>query len=89
MGALAIVLLLVCANVANLVQVRAQARRDEFAIRAALGAGWARIARQLMIESLALAALGGAAGLAFAYAVLRLLIIHGPADLPRVGGDID
>jgi predicted permease len=85
MGALAIVLLLVCANVANLVQVRAQARRDEFAIRAALGAGWARIARQVMIESLALAALGGVAGLAFAYAVLRLLIIDGPADLPRVG----
>ena len=85
MGALAIVLLLVCANVANLVQVRAQARRDEFAIRAALGAGWARIARQVMIESLALAALGGVAGLAFAYAVLRLLIIDEPADLPRVG----
>ena len=85
MGALAMVLLLVCANVANLVQVRAQGRRDEFAIRAALGAGWGRIARQLMIDSLTLAALGGAAGLAFAYAALRLLISHGPADLPRVG----
>ena len=85
MGALAMVLLLVCANVANLVQVRVQGRRDEFAIRAALGAGWGRIARQLVIESLALAALGGAVGLAFAYAALRLLIIHGPADLPRVG----
>lgn len=85
MGALVMVLLLVCANVANLVQVRAQGRRDEFAIRAALGAGWGRIARQLMIESFALAALGGAAGMAFAYAALRLLITHGPADLPRVG----
>ena len=63
MGALAIVLLLVCANVANLVQVRAQARRDEFAIRAALGAGSGQIARQLMIESLALACSGGAIGL--------------------------
>ncbi len=84
MGALAMVLLLVCANVANLVQVRAQARRGEFAIRAALGAGRWRIARQLMIESLALAALGGAAGLCFAYAALRLLITHGPADLPRL-----
>lgn len=84
MGALAMVLLLVCANVANLVQVRAQARRDEFAIRAALGAGWGRIARQLMMESLALAVLGGAVGLGFAYAGLRLLVIHGPADLPRV-----
>lgn len=83
-GALAMLLLLVCANVANLVQVRAQARRDEFAIRAALGAGWGRISVQLMIESLALAAVGGAAGLGFAYAGLRLLITHGPADLPRV-----
>lgn len=85
MGALTIVLLLICANVANLVQVRAQGRRDEFAIRAALGAGWGRIARQLMIESLGLATLGGAAGLAFAYAALRLLTTHAPADLPRVG----
>jgi putative ABC transport system permease protein len=85
MGALAMVLLLVCANTANLVQVRAQARRDEFAIRAALGAGWGRIARQVMVESLALATLGGAAGMAFAYAGLRLLILHPPADLPRVG----
>jgi len=64
MGALALVLLLVCANVANLVLVRAQARRDEFAIRAALGAGWGNIAHQVIIESLALAALGGAMGLA-------------------------
>lgn len=85
MGALAMVLLLVCANVANLVQVRAQARRGEFAIRAALGAGWGQIARQLMIESLALAALGGAVGLSFAYVGLRILIICAPADLPRVG----
>lgn len=85
MGALAMVLLLVCANVANLVQARAQARREEFAIRAALGADWGRIARQLMVESLALAALGGAAGLVFAYVGLRLLVTHGPAALPRVG----
>jgi putative ABC transport system permease protein len=85
MGALTVVLLLVCANVANLVQVRAQARHDEFAIRAALGAGWGQITRQLMIESLALAALGGAAGLGFAYAGVRLLIAHGPKDLPRLG----
>ncbi len=85
MGALALVLLLVCANVANLVQVRAQARRQEFAIRAALGAGWARIARELLIESLTLGALGGVMGFALAYAGLRLLVTHGPTSLPRMG----
>jgi len=85
MGALVIVLLLVCANVANLVQVRAQARREEFAIRAALGAGRGRIAGQLIVESLALSTLGGAAGLALAYAALRVLVTHGPGTLPRIG----
>jgi len=84
MGALAIVLLLVCANVANLVQVRAQARREEFAIRAALGADPGRIAGQLIVESLALATLGGTAGLALAYAALRVLVTHGPSTLPRI-----
>ena len=84
MGALALVLLIVCANVANLVQARAQARREEFATRAALGAGWARIAGQVIIESLALATLGGAAGLGLAYAGLRVLATYGPATLPRV-----
>jgi putative ABC transport system permease protein len=84
MGALIIVLLLVCANVANLVQVRAQARREEFAIRTALGAGRRQIAGQLIVESLALATLGGAAGLALAYAALRLLVTHGPSTLPRI-----
>ncbi len=85
MGALALVLVLVCANVANLVQVRARARRDEFAVRAALGAGWGQIACQLIIESLALAALGGVIGLTFAYLGLRVLIICAPTGLPRVG----
>ena len=85
MGSLALVLLLVCANVANLVQARVQTRREEFATRAALGAGWGRIARQLLIESLALATLGGAAGVALAYAGVRVLATHGPATLPRSG----
>jgi putative ABC transport system permease protein len=84
MGALVIVLLLVCANVANLVQVRAHARREEFAIRTALGAGRGEIARQLIVESLALATLGGTAGLALAYAALRVLVTHGPSTLPRI-----
>src|SRR5262249_27305056 len=84
MGALVLVLLLVCANVANLVLVRAQSRQQEFAIRAALGAGWGRIARDVLVESMTLGVLGGALGLVFAYAGLRLLVTHGPANLPRL-----
>jgi predicted permease len=84
MGALGLVLLLVCANVANLVLVRAQSRQHEFAIRAALGAGWGRIARELLVESLTLGVAGGALGVALAYAGLRVLIAQGPASLPRL-----
>jgi ABC-type antimicrobial peptide transport system permease subunit len=84
MGALSLVLFLVCANVANLVQVRTQTRRQEFAIRAALGAGWGRIARELLAESFALGVLGGVMGLGLAYAGLRILVTHGPASLPRL-----
>lgn len=84
MGALSFVLLLVCANVANLVQVRTQARRQEFATRAALGAGWGRIARELLAESFALGLFGGLMGLGLAYAGLRILVTHGPASLPRL-----
>jgi putative ABC transport system permease protein len=85
MGALGLVLLLVCANVANLLLVHAQARRQEFAIRAALGAGWGRIARELLVESLTLGVLGGMLGLGLGYVGLRLLITQGPANLPRLG----
>jgi predicted permease len=84
MGALGLVLLLVCANVANLVLVRAQSRRQEFAIRAALGAGWGRIARELLVESLTLGIIGGAFGLVLAYTGLKLLVRLGPATLPRL-----
>ena len=84
MGTIAIVLLMACANVANLLLVRAAARRQEFAIRAALGARWTRVARQLLIESLTLALLGGALGVAVAYGALRLLAAIGPSSLPRL-----
>jgi predicted permease len=84
MGALGLLLLLVCANVANLVIVRARTRRPEFAIRAALGAGWGRIVREQLVESLTLGLIGGALGLGLAYAGIRLLVATGPAGLPRL-----
>jgi len=84
MGTIGIVLLIACANVANLLLVRADTRRQELAIRAALGAGWAEIARELTVESLLLGIFGGAAGLGAAYGALRLLVAIAPANLPRM-----
>lgn len=84
MGALGLVLLLVCANVANLVLVRTQSRRQELAVRAALGAGWGRIARELLVESITLGIAGGALGMVLAYTGLRVLVTQGPASLPRL-----
>ena len=84
MGTIGGVLLIACANVANLMLVRAEARRHEFAIRTALGARPGRIARELMVESLVLGAAGGALGLALAYGGLELLIAMGPTTLPRL-----
>jgi predicted permease len=84
MATLGIVMLLVCANVANLLLVRADARQQEFAMRAALGAGWTRIVHQFLVESLVLGAMGGALGLGVAYAGLRLLVKNGPQNLPRL-----
>jgi predicted permease len=84
MGTIGIVLLVACANVANLLLVRAEGRQQELAIRAALGAGWGRIAHQLLIESVILGVLGGACGLALAYGGLRLLAGVAPANLPRL-----
>jgi predicted permease len=84
MGTIAMVLLIACANVANLLLVRAESRQQELAIRAALGAGWGRIARELLLESITLGVLGGVAGLALAVAALRLLIALAPGNLPRL-----
>lgn len=84
LGAIGIVLIMACANIANLLLVRGDARRQEFAVRTALGASWTRIARQLLVESLTLAALGGALGVMVAYGGLRLLVNIAPANLPRL-----
>ena len=84
MGTIGAVFAIACANVANLMLVRADARRQEFAVRSALGAGRGRIARELLVESTVLGALGGAAGLVLAYVGLRLLVAFGPTSLPRL-----
>jgi predicted permease len=84
MGSIAMVLLIACANVANLLLVRVEGRRQELAIRAALGAGWRRIAGELLFESLVLGLLGSLLGLALAYGALRVLVAMAPTGLPRI-----
>jgi putative ABC transport system permease protein len=84
MGTVGMVLLIACANVANLLLVRVEGRQHELAIRAALGANRGQLARELLLESLTLGLLGGIVGLALAYGALRVLIFMAPAHLPRI-----
>jgi len=84
MGSIGIVLLIACANVTNLMLVRTEGRRQELALRSALGAGWGRIAGELLLETLVLGFLSSVLGLGLAYWALRLLVALAPSGIPRL-----
>ena len=84
-GAVSLVLLIACGNVANLLMARAAGRAHELGVRSAMGAERGRLIRQMITEAMMLAILGGAAGVALAYAGVRLLLLVNPGDIPRIG----
>ncbi len=84
MGSIGLLLLIACASVANLMLVRTEARQQELAVRAALGADWRRLAGELFSESMGLAMAGGVIGIAMAYGAVRALVSIAPPGLPRL-----